>query len=633
MPRPERGGDGATMNGYRPITLGTALGKIFSQVMLHRLDKWAEAGGWRADSQFGFRQGVGTAEAVFVMRHAVDVGRQSKRPVFAGFVDFKQAYDSVDRDLLWRCIEGMGVHGASLMMLKQMYMHTTIRVRAHDGVGSPFESEIGVKQGDPLSPLLFGLFIDRICSFLDEVTPDVGVRVGGKRLKCLLYADDLVLLAHDREGLQDLLDALANFCRATRLRVNVDKTVTVTFHGQWHCGTASPFVYDGSRLPSANQFVYLGVVFHSKGSKDSARHALRRRFDKAKAALFAMMGRCQNLRVHDTRVLCTLFDTLCLPSLLYGAEAWGPEVLLNSKQGVVLCGELEHMHALFLRMTLWLKKSTPHHSMRQELGRVPIGMEATWKCAQFWNKLVVAPESSLLSQCWHENMSLGEGSWSASVTQLRQRVMRDSPVRMPEVWDVDLCWDSMLKEYQESVDKAVGPCMEKAFNGSDMGSLVRACPDDSRDGFKALKYHRWFQLPLDATPCLHALPQVGDIRVLAQFRCASHHLDCESGRHRGPRSERSCRFCSEGGVEDELHLLLCGAWQQARDSFPMVFESVGYQDLVVAVQKGGDIDSCMWSFVNLMSPQQLYHFAGYLKWVFKSRRDIESRSGVAPSVL
>lgn len=108
-------------------------------------------------------------------------------------------------------------------------------------------------------------------------------------------------------------------------------------------------------------------------------------------------------------VLCSLFDALCVPSLLYGVESWGPEVLLHSRQGVTQCGELERLHAIFMRMVLWLKKSTPLHSMRQELGRAPLAFEAVRRCAGFWNKLVHAQADGLVHLCWEENRGLGEG--------------------------------------------------------------------------------------------------------------------------------------------------------------------------------------------------------------------------------
>ena len=69
-----------------------------------------------------------------------------------------------------------------------------------------------VKRGDPLSPLLFGLFIGRLEGWLKERLPDCGVQLGEQLMQLLLYADDLTLLASSHQNLQSLLDCLHEFC-------------------------------------------------------------------------------------------------------------------------------------------------------------------------------------------------------------------------------------------------------------------------------------------------------------------------------------------------------------------------------------------------------------------------------------
>ena len=89
-----------------------------------------------------------------------------------------------------------------LNSLKGVYANTKLQVRVNGNYGSEFESNIGVKQGDPLSPLLFGLYMDRFASFLRERCPSGDVTCGDESLQVLLYADDLVLMSHDPKILQ-----------------------------------------------------------------------------------------------------------------------------------------------------------------------------------------------------------------------------------------------------------------------------------------------------------------------------------------------------------------------------------------------------------------------------------------------
>ncbi len=328
--------------------------------------------------------------------------------------------------------------------------------------------------------------------------------------------------------------------------------------------------------------------------------------------------------------VCCLMLCVCLACCM----GWRPvaEVLLHSRQGVFQCGELERLPAIFMRMALWLKKSTPLHSMRQELGRAPMAFEAVRRCAAFSNRLARLAEGDLLHQCWLENRDLGEGTWSGDMERLWRKAMGRDEGHLGDgdgEWEEAECWQAMAKGYEDSMLRAVQGCLEQALEGEDWGSLVRACPDEARDGFKALKYHRWFQqvpsaagLP-KAPLIMHTMPEAGNIRTMAQFRCGSHHLDCESARALGLRSTRQCRFCSTPEVEDELHLVICEAWQAARDRFPGVFEWTGYTDLLDTVRRGGDIDSSFWSFLHTMTQQQVDMFTGYLKMTFQERKRLD----------
>jgi hypothetical protein len=134
------------------------------------------------------------------------------------------------------CLADMGVNGSMLSNLAHMYWSTPIVVKSGQERGPLVDSCIGVKQSDPLSPLLFGLFIYMGEAWLQEHAPQCGVCLGKSLLRVLLYADDLTLLASSPPDLQALLDALQQFCVA-----NVDKSAVVVFGivHPWYCPSDS----------------------------------------------------------------------------------------------------------------------------------------------------------------------------------------------------------------------------------------------------------------------------------------------------------------------------------------------------------------------------------------------------------
>ena len=266
-PVPKPKGDPGSKDDHRAIVVGQAMAKLFSLVMLRRMDAWAEDEGMRAAGQAGFRHGRGTPDNAFVLQHVIEKYRSLKKPVYAAFIDFRKAYDSVSRPLLWECLRGLGVHGRALSVLQSMYSDVRLRVRLEGVLGEMFSSGVGVMQGCPLSPLFFGLLIDRIEAFMHEMLPGVGVHLGQMLLQILLYADDLVLLAESQADLQKMLDALQQFCELMGLTVNVKKSEAVIFNNNYAPrgagvtlageGGPSTLVYNGAPLAVKSMFVYV----------------------------------------------------------------------------------------------------------------------------------------------------------------------------------------------------------------------------------------------------------------------------------------------------------------------------------------------------------------------------------------
>ena len=91
---------------------------------------------------------------------------------------------------------------------------------------------MGVTQGCPLSPLLFGLYLDDFQTNLEDTSLTHAPCLDGKNVPVLLYADDLALLSHSRERLQELLDRLEIFCHDGALTDGIDKTKVIVFRKQ-----------------------------------------------------------------------------------------------------------------------------------------------------------------------------------------------------------------------------------------------------------------------------------------------------------------------------------------------------------------------------------------------------------------
>ena len=100
-----------------------------------------------------------------------------------------------------------------LAAIKSLYSSGTLTMKVTGTAGQPRVQQMGVRQGCPLSPTLFGLFFDGLHDHLHACAPAAGIRLrSGRWVSSLVYADDVVLLSWSASGLQFLLDGMHDFC-------------------------------------------------------------------------------------------------------------------------------------------------------------------------------------------------------------------------------------------------------------------------------------------------------------------------------------------------------------------------------------------------------------------------------------
>jgi hypothetical protein len=375
---------------------------------------------------------------------------------------------------------------------------------------------------------------------------------------------------------------------------------------------------------------------HAKGMKSSIPKAVKRRATKAKNALFGMFGICHGLKVYDIQVLNRLFDGIVLPSALYGAEVWGPDVFELAKGGMVYM-PLEETLFMYMRMALMVGKATPHSIMLRETGNRLLIQNCCYKSIGFWNKMCDMDENCLVYKALRVNMGLHGVGWVHSFRRMIAGLSNypgtlEGDGVLAQIDKKLVCGDlaSMFRNAQNSVFEDI-----HAMTDSMTGSKVRSCPDAVRTGFKVFKHTRWFETD-DDTPVITMLHDAYDIRVMAKYRCGMHWLATEKERVRGcGRSERKCMLCDSNEREDELHLLFCSAYESLRHVFDKAFDSDLYMVLKHEYVNMGDMVDChMKSFMNQKDVDFQLNMVGYLRRsiVVRDRllsgRSIQDRSDI-----
>ena len=211
---------------FRGITLLSCIGKLFTSVLNYRLTKFLDENGEIGDEQAGFRAGYSTTDHIFTLYAIINIYISSGKQLYCAFVDYRKAFDFVDRVSLWSKMIGLGINGNLLRIIYNLYEKAKSCVKNKGYLSDYFQCNVGVRQGENLSPLLFAIFLNDFeysisrkyngLSFLSAETyqylsdEDVVYFI---RVFTLLYADDTIVLAETAEQLQLALNAVYDYCQ------------------------------------------------------------------------------------------------------------------------------------------------------------------------------------------------------------------------------------------------------------------------------------------------------------------------------------------------------------------------------------------------------------------------------------
>jgi hypothetical protein len=223
--------------------------KAFGNLLRARVVKLVEP--QLHECQAGFRKSRSCQDMTFTLRMLRGYANEYRVPLHACFVDLRKAYDSIDRETLWRILPLYGVSGKLLEMIKLLYVDLGAYVRISESRSERISLKAGVKQGCVLSPILFNIYLDYVVrQAMKRWNAGVGVRLNrGQRhmwhdpsepsvytprsdsfiIQALLYADDTALVATSHEELQTMMIHLEQCMREWGLTVSFEKTEAMAF--------------------------------------------------------------------------------------------------------------------------------------------------------------------------------------------------------------------------------------------------------------------------------------------------------------------------------------------------------------------------------------------------------------------
>lgn len=477
-----KAGEEGTASNYRGISLLNIGYKLLASVMAKRVNAWIEGNKILRESQAGFRPGRGTRDHVFVLNSLINNKLKNKAgKLYVAFVDFRAAFDKLDREVLLQKLWEKGIRGHMHRMIRGIYKSTRNAVITSEGMSDLFETENGVRQGCPLSPTLFNLALDDVDEGWERKN-EGGTVVGGIKIFALKYADDIAIVADDAEGLRKMLKSLEKFVHGAKMEVNIKKTKVMIFKNGGREGKKrEKWMWRGEKIEIVKEFKYLGYWFTPKNTGSGH---IRYMVQKARKAINSVWGVLKRARVDELKERLQLYDSLANAGALYGIEIWG----WQRRE------EIEKLQGKLAKMALGVARNTPSYLWKLEAGRRSVEVVARRRASKYLLEVLKMEEGRWPKVCLKEEIrSVINGNpsrWGKDLTKALREVGDGRTCRL--VW-ASLRWPAIGMGGQVEKCLAEGCCrkeeqdIQKDWTGVEKSSF---CPwfKDIKEGCGRERY-------------------------------------------------------------------------------------------------------------------------------------------------
>ena len=330
-------GNRQSCDNHRGISLLAISGKILARVLLNRLINHLEDG-LLPESQCGFRSGRGTVDMIFAARQLQEKCLEQNQDLYTTFVDLTKAFDTVDREGLWKIMGEYGCPVKFIHMVRQFHDGMKAHVLDNGDTSAPFPVTNGVKQGCVLAPTLFSMVFsamlaDSNSNNEEENAIQIRYRTDGslfnlRRLQAktkvketsvsdFLFADDAALNAASEAKMQRNMDHFSEACNDFGLTISTKKT-EVMYQPAPQKAYSEPTIRVGNEtLKVTDRFCYLGSTLSRSANIDAE---IDNRIAKASSAFGRLRKTVWERRGIKAPTKVKVYRATVIPTLLYACE-------------------------------------------------------------------------------------------------------------------------------------------------------------------------------------------------------------------------------------------------------------------------------------------------------------------------
>ena len=560
---------------YRAVAVSSTIGKLFSTILLERFKEFRRQVTPEPPNQLGFTKNAQTYDHILTLQTIASKYKKLKTPVYAIFVDFSKAFDSVCRQALFLKLAQSNATGKFYSVLRDMYTHSVGRIKLSGHLSNTFNIEKGTEQGHPLSPDLFKLY-------LKDLSPDLDLKncpvLADTLISHLLWADDLILLSLDTKTTQKQLDILNNFCTQWGLEPNIGKTKAMIIgYNDKRESTPPEFLLGKLEIEVVDEYCYLGIIINKSGSLKTAQTTLK---DKAMRAFFGLKRTINRTKI-SFKAATTLFDSLIKPISLYGAPVWLPtspmiKNILSSINNYpnnlanltnkIARTPWERPHISYLRWILGVHKKSSIIGLWGETGRFPLVYQSIKLTLNYFKRLTskqiavnsfvhaALTEQMRLNLPWYRNIQnlakLDEIYLKDDITAFKEiNKNRPEKISFLNVNKRNYSQKSFLLISELSHLKVATKIPSKQFRiPIIMDKLryhfIRCWKFEKNNSTKLSLFYDKIKKCFEKEQYLDYVVNSTSRYMTTKIRISAHDLEIETGRYKNiARDKRTCKWC------------------------------------------------------------------------------------------
>ena len=558
---------------YRGISLLSTVYKLYTSILNNRLLTYAENNIYH-DEQNGFRPRRSCTDHLYVLTTILRHRINQNKDTYVCYIDAEKAFDRVNRNLLFHKLLQYGVNGKFYDSLKNLYSDNISCVNINGHLTEWFNVGMGVRQGDTLSPTLFGIYVN---DMIDEIKSlGMGIPLGDTKISTLFYADDVVVMAESASDLQNMLDKISQWGYKWHIKFNSKKSQIVHYRKKRKIVTNFRFSLNHQELAIVDHYKYLGIVLHENLNFDVTSETLAGAGGRALGSLLSKFRKLNGLTYNT---FTKLYKSYICPILDYGSEIWG----------IGRHAKIDQIQNRAIRAYLGVHRFAPTPGLEGDMGWTRSLTRRQINRIRYWNHLLKLNEDRLTKIVFNWDREQLSQGWASDMKELFIHLGQNEIYDRVLTLSLEQAWACLHeKECQTWVSQI--------------------------ENMPKLRTYRIFKKQYKVEEYVH-LKNRKHRSLLSQIRFGILPIEIETGRWRNIEAEnRLCKLCISDRVEDESHFMFeCPMFTELRSNFLNDIESSPEQIALMSMPE-------KWELV--MSPVNIAKTAKYVCVTFEKRRSL-----------